>query len=324
MFASIKKGLVLLFGLLAIGILTFNSYGIDPTLRLVLDRVEKNSGTRVEFKSASGNLLTGSLSVNGVHVTRKVEGRNAFDLDVAHVTADVALLRLFDPEWQLDRLDLMGVKGDFSVFPRQGGEGSRLKGGNVFQTRAVYISQADLRFVNYRDDPEGVPLVVEVEKMEIAEYRSRWSLYDLLFHSSLEGKVDGQPFRFQREVKDGKQRVRWELAGLPLAKWGSAWAGAAAKAMVGDVDVVVDSHWPVEDPRTITMDWQVKARNQSWSSATFQGSMLRGNFEGAQSLEDAGLWEVVKEGMAQKVVGQAVDKAKSALDRFRQKLFGQR
>lgn len=323
MFQTIKKGLVLLLGLLAIAVLTFNSYGIDPTLRLILQRVEARSGTHIEFQSASGNLLTGSLSVNGVHISRKVEGRNAFDLDVAHVTADVALLRIFDPEWQLDRVDLLGVKGDFSVYPRKGGEGSKLQGGNVFQARTVFLSQADLRFVNFRDDPQGVPLVVEVTRAQIDEYRSRWSLYDLLFHTELEGTVDGEPFRFTRMQKDGKQWIQWKLASLPLAKWSSSWGGAAANT-VGKVDVQVDSSWPLEDPRTITQDWKLTATEQSWSSADFQGTLERGRFEGAQSLQDAGLWEVVAQGMAQKAVNKAVDKVKSKLDELRGRIFGTR
>jgi hypothetical protein len=320
MFQTIKKGLALLLGLIAITVLVFNSYGIEPTLKLILDRLESRSGTQVKFTSASGNLLTGSLSLNGLRITRKVEGRNSFDLEVAHLTADMAWLRLFDPEWQLDHVDLLGVKGDFAVYPRQGGEGSRLAGGNVFQARRVFISQADLRFTNFRDDPQGVPLKVGISRMEIDEYRSRWSLYDLLFHSTLEGKIDGEPFGFTRDVKEGKQEVHWKLAGLPMAKWGSAWAGGAAKAMVGRVDVTVDSAWPVEDPRTIHMSWKVEARDKGWTSSQFQGTMQRGQFEGAQSLADAGLWKVVGEGMADK----AVSKIQSKLGEFRDRFFGHR
>lgn len=314
MFDTIKKGLVLLLGLLAIGVLAFNSAGIEPTLRFVLGRIRDRTGTQVAFTSASGNLLTGRLAVNGVHITREVEGRNGFDWKVAHLEADVAILRLFDPEWQLDRLLMLGVEGSFSVMARQQG-GTTVQGGgdaldpsNVFVCREVIIRDAHLDFTNYRDDPGGVKLAVEVDEMRTEEYRSHWSLYDLLFSSTLQGKLDGEPFSFTREVKDGRQVVQWNLAGLPMTKWAHAWAGQAARMMVGQADVRIESSWPVADPRTIQMVFHVQGRDARWLDTEFSGEMLRGQFEGAQSLRDAGLWKVVEKGMADKALGGIKDR----------------
>jgi hypothetical protein len=314
MLDTIKKGLVLALGLLAIGVLGFNSAGIEPTLRFALGRVRARTGTQVEFTSATGNLLTGHLAVTGVSITRQVEGRNGFSLKVAHLDGDLSILRLFDPEWQLDRLQLLGVTGEFSVVPRKeaggttGGGGDALEGGKVFAAREVLIRDANLGFVNYRDDARGVKLTVTIDEMRIDEYRSHWSLYDLLFSSTLSGKIDGEPFSFAREAKDGNQTVRWNLAGLPLSKWAHTFAGATAQAMVGQADVTVDSTWPLADPRTIRMIFRVKGREARWLDAEFPAEMLRGQFEGAQSLEDAGLWKVVRQGMAEKAVGTVRDR----------------
>lgn len=305
MFATIKRGLVLLFGLLAIFVLAFNSFGVEPTLRMVLGRIQDRTGTQVRFASASGNLITGSLAVNGVTLERKVEGRNAFALEVSHLTADVSVLRLADPAWQLDRLHMLGVKGDFEVVERKEGGGA-IAGGRVFEAREVLVSNAELTFVNRRDVPEGVTTSVEVEKLEVAEYRSDWSLYDLLFRSTLAGKVDGQPFTFTRQQAEGKQLVTWHMQSLQLAKWSRGWATQGAFALAGAAEVTAVHSWPLENPYTIQQHWKIQSAQGK--SFEFDAEMKRGSFEGAQSLRDTGLGEVLAKGIGNQVVGGLRDR----------------
>ena len=300
MFSTIKRGLVLLFGLLAIFVLAFNSFGVEPTLRMVLGRIQERTGTQVRFASASGNLLTGSLAVNGVSMKREVEGRNAFSLDVSHLTADVAILRLADPVWQMDRLHLLGVKGDFQVVERKEGGGG-ISGGRVFEAREVLVSNAELTFVNRKDVPEGVTTQVEVEELKVEEYRSDWSLYDLLYRSTLAGKVDGQPFTFTREQADGTQKVTWHMEKLQLGKWSRGWASGVALAVAGAGEVKAVHSWPIENPYTIQQHWIVTT--ERGRSFEFDAEMKRGAFEGAQSIGDTGLGKVLGEGIGKSVAG---------------------
>lgn len=313
MFSTIKRGLVLLFGLLAILVLAFNSFGVEPTLRMILGRIQERTGTQVRFASASGNLITGRLSLNAVTLKREVEGRNAFQLDIASLTADLAMLRLADPTWQMDRLDLLGVKGDFQVVERKGGGGG-ISGGRVFEAREVLVSDAELTFVNRKDVPEGVTTTVEIEKLQVDEYRSHWSLYDLLYRSTLTGKVDGQPFTFTRALADGKQSVTWHLTSIPLGKWSRGWAGGGALALAGLAEVHAVHSWPAEEPYTIQQHWRIAAA--SGRTFEFDAQMKRGAFEGAQSLSDTGLGEVLAKGIGDKVVGGLSDRFQDLKNRI--------
>lgn len=300
MFSTIKRGLVLLFGLLAICVLVFNSFGIEPALRAILGNIQQRTGTQVSFASASGNLLTGRLSVNGVTLKREAEGRNAFQLEVASLTADLAILRLADPVWQLDRLDLLGVKGDFKIVERKEGAGA-IAGGRVYEARRVLVQNAELTFVNYKDVPEGISTQVQIEKLNVDEYRSDWSLYDLLYRSELSGTVDEHPFTFSREVAEGTQKVTWHLTRLDLAKWSRGWALRGALAVAGPAEVLAVHSWPVEQPYEIQQHWKIAST--SGKTFEFDAAMKRGAFEGAQSLSDTGLGEVLAKGIGSKVVG---------------------
>lgn len=315
MFSTIQRGLTLFLGLLAILVLGFNSYGVEPTLRHFLARLAARTGTHVEFLSADGNLLTGSCKVNGVQISREVAGRNRFHLDIPHVHADLAMLRLADPQWQFDALHLLGPKGDFEVVDRAAGAGAAVEGGRVFEAREVLIQDADLLFLNSLDDPGGSPKRVEVAEWRVDGYRSDWSLYDLLYRATAAGKIEGEPFTVTRSAADGHRLVTWKLAGLPTDTWAGGWAAGAA-AVAGVADVTVVNRWPEGAPREIAQAWTVAFRGGR--ELTFAGEMKRGDFEGAQSLDDAGLGEVVRRGLGAGAAGAVRDRVRS----LGRRLFG--
>jgi hypothetical protein len=251
--------------------------------------------------------------VNGVTLKREVEGRNAFQLEIASLTADLAVLRLADPVWQMDRLDLLGVKGEFQIVERKEGGGA-IAGGRVFETREVLVQNAELAFMNRRDVPEGITTQVEIEKLQVDEYRSDWSLYDLLYRSTLTGKVDGEPFTFTPALADGKQTVTWKLDRIDLSKWSRGWALRGALALAGPAQVTAVHSWPVEQPYTIQQHWKIAA--ESGRTFEFDAEMKRGAFEGAQSLSDTGLGEVLAKGIGKTVAGGLRDRFQGLKNRI--------
>ncbi len=293
MFSTIGRGLGLLMGLLAIFVLAFNTYGIEPALRQVLSQATQQTGAQVEFATASGNLLTGSVSLNEVQIKKEVEGQTAILLDVGHLTADLSLLRFFDPVWQFDHLHLSGVKGDFRVVSRQK-DRTPPPGKSLFASRKLVLKKGDIRFENVVQDSQGDSTRVEIEELVTTEYESKWSLYDLLFHSQVHGKVDGDDFVISSKTENGTQQVLWDLKSLPVSKWGKG-LGAMALNLAGSADVEVYNSWPLQDPRKISQKWKIAVRGGLTMS--FESEMARGDFEGAQSLRDAGIGEVVMKGV---------------------------
>lgn len=300
MFETAKKGLGAFLGLVAIFVLLFNSFAVEPALKMALSRIQSHSGTEVRFQSASGNLLSGWISLSGVQITREVEGRNAFDLTIGNLTADLALLRIFEPQWRFDTLQMTGVHGRFVTVDRAPKEGGELKGGNLFSIGSVSILQADLEHVNLRDGQE-VPTRAEVESLTIQEYRSRWSLYDLLFRSQMKGRLDGRDFELKAWEEEGMHHSHWDLNGLPTPKWGMGWAPPFFTMAGGVVDAKVECTWPLEDPRKIHQAWTMQAKGLHFQETNFEFDLERGGFEGAQSLKDAGFFEALREALIEEV-----------------------
>lgn len=345
MLQAIKIGLVLFLGLVALAVLGFNSFLVEPCLRFALGRVEARTGTAIGFEKATGNLVTGELAVTGVRLERKAEGRNQFELKVGNLSADVAMLRFFDPEWCFDSVHLTGLKGRFTVVARDKAATPLPEGRKVFNAERITVASAEIEHVNLRDG--GEPITVVLDSGRVDGYRSDWSLYDLLFRSTLEGKIDGQPFRIEGTDEGGKRKTLWDLRGLPVGKWKGAVSGPLGALRSGRIDCQVVSRWPLGDPRTIDQEWRLVVQDGTADPAAgggglsavatraavgwllsksrnvpleFPVQLTRDRFDGAESLADAGLLDAVSKAAGQKLVELSAGAGGSLLERARSRL----
>lgn len=322
MFAMIQRGVLGLLGLLALAVLAFNTFGIEPAVRLALSRVQDRTGTRATFGSARGNVLTGSLSIEDLHLVREVEGRNQFDLRSGHVTIDMSVLRAFEPSWRFDELSVVGTRGKFTTVARPPGKAGRLEAGSLFSVGTLRVQGVELEMTNLRDSETPITMEVEVKSLVTKEYRSAWSLYDILFRSTIDGLIDGRTFEVAGEDAEDARVVTWNLEAFPAGKWTPSLTGPLSLARSGRFDGKIVSRWPLHDPRTITQDYTIVfsevnadpqpganllqntmvpmimswfARQSGDNPIRFQIELERGRFEGAQSLADAGLYEAISE-----------------------------
>lgn len=384
----IRNGVLALAGLLALAVLVVNSFLIGPSLNVALSGIQERSGTEGRFDQADGNVLTGALRVNGLELKREVENRNAFQLRVGHATANLSVLRLNEPEWHLDSLHLAGVTGAFTVVSRPREARPVLAGGNVFLASQVTIDKADLDF-QIQDRHGQRQMKLEVDQLKVTDYRSRWSLFDILFRSRGGGKVEGQGWSLMRlaegealpgagaaegegsegeatdsEATDSQAaegapaspdtvRIVWQLDGVPAGLVSPSLQGPLSWITHGAMTATVVSSWPKNDPRTIHQVWDLRydglgARAPADVSAAeraanammlrflagnardlhlqFECDLPRDRFDGAESLDDAGLWPVVSEAAGKALGEQAMGSATRGLgslgDRVRS-IFGQ-
>ncbi len=323
MFQTIHKGLIAFLGLAAVTVLAANSYLLQPLAELAFGRVQKRSGTQIKADAITGNLATGRLALDGMSLARKVEGRNAFELKIGHAVADLSLLRIFEPEWRFDEIHLTGVGGRFEVFEKASAERPPQVGRGIFSVGSAFMRQCTLDIVNHPPSGEARTVRVLVDELRLEEYRSHWSLYDLLFRSKGTGKIQDAPFEVGFEEVEGEHRSTWKVTGLNAESFASRLRGPLGAMRGGKVDLSVVSRWPLGDARKITMTWKLVLQGatpgrddgsggsgvlRTWLAnrgkdlrLEFDCAVPRDRFDGAESLRDADLWGIVSDAAAEKI-----------------------
>ena len=193
-------------GLGALGVLASVVF-FEPILGSILQRAGDKAGISVAYEKAEGSFLTGRVQLSGLTMARSSDAGLAFDIAAREVEADVVLSSLIfgEPRLQLARVE--GVSG--FVTPPEPKEGPReKKARRAFRADLVQASDVSVE-VRPR---EGEAYDLAIDSAEVAPFRSRLALFDLLFRSTLEAQVADQPlFVSTRVISENGRETIWSF-----------------------------------------------------------------------------------------------------------------
>ncbi|MGH1402858.1 MAG: hypothetical protein ACRBDL_01295 [Alphaproteobacteria bacterium] len=363
-----------LFLTVLILLFSVNTFLFEPTVRFIVSKVEENTKMEVSFSSASGDILSGAVKFTSLHIQR--ENDEAFDFDIlAQSTSfDVDVYSLLSNSIVIENLIVEGVKGEAWDKAKQKEVGSQkpnnkfeagigdfkfgieLKDGNKIEDdvpprkleakKKFIISDLHINGVRldiYKNDKE--PLVLALDKIHSAPFRSQYAVFDTFFRSNIEGSLNNHKITIStKDVGDGRN-TKWHLDNFPVTLIKSYVHKAPFSWFErGSIDVLVEDKWQYGDNAEIEMDWRMQLKdvvvkapvdasviskalaspvvsyiNKRSGSADFRFSLVMNEkqFESTSSLDASGLWDAAINALSKKmsaVTGKKKEAVKTGVE----------
>ncbi len=335
--------------LLLAGLVTINQWFLGDVARALLERQRQRTGIAISATEIGGNLFSGHFHARGLVITRSGHGDSDLALTVRSLEVGVPVWRVLARTIAIDVLTVAGVRGSILIGipalaasppasdqapgaasatpaapehePPLPGHGAKRR----FEIASLDLSDVDL---TYGDRTRRQPLVlaVKVDALSAHPLRSRWAVFDLLFHANASGTIAGRPFRIATSGDDLGRTTEWKADGLPVALLASQIGGPFALLQDGSCDVAVHDRWRNSaEERLIVMEWSLvldhaTAALPEKSSPllaelakpaiayinragqrlllSFTAEIAEDRFDGSASWEAAGLWQVVGDACA--------------------------
>lgn len=238
--------------------LVINFFLFETTARIVLDQVKTRTGIEVAFDSAKGNIFTGTVQMTGVKLKREKHQKSLFDLQVEEMSLDMDMTALITFKAVMEELKVKGLKGTF----QRVGKVKRLKPRKPFIIKSFIMENIDVQFSDTTRGEKPVTAVVKVDKMQSAPFRSKMSIYDILFNSTAKGTLEeASSFTIEKKESPDAMRSRWTLFDLPLELIGEYVGGPLKLISEGSIFIEVENQRQTGEKPGIKMDWYLVIRD---------------------------------------------------------------
>jgi hypothetical protein len=102
-----------------------------------------------------------------------------------------------------------------------------------------------------RSRPTGIMRVpLQVTSLDVEDYRSRWSLFDVLFRSNARGTIYGRPFEIASDAASDAPHSVFTVSDLPLSLLGQRITVPLGGQVTGRVDANIRTQWQSRDEST--------------------------------------------------------------------------
>lgn len=239
--------LVSLCLLLLIGIglaYRFHPIFVSPVLRIGFIVLGYKSGVWISFKSARGNLLKKQFTLQQLKLEYKIT--NHLNITAESCQLEFHLSQLF---FDLSRVVSFKLKGLHLDYERHTLRKNH-KSLPPFVIQHIHIDQGTVIF---KDFVRKVPstLTLELNSYTCEGLESQWLIFDLVFHSTIEGEVENAPFSVEfLQSEDGQQTSFWNVASLPVH--------VVAPYVDGKLDFISESKMDLR----LKNDWNLNESNQ--------------------------------------------------------------
>lgn len=352
---------VSLLGVLMAAVLVINAWFIDDLLRWALARQETRTGVHVELDDIDANLLTGRCEVSGERVKRHNHPAGEINLSVRSAKVSLSLWSAWKRTVPIRSVSINGLRGRYNLgqlMEKTVGQSA----GTKHQLPADLASKPPRRFaiekleisdlsIEVTDHTAQKPLnlPITITRLTSSPFRSRWALFDILFRSNADGSLMGRPFNITTGGDASGRVTAWSVSDLPVEVLTTLIGGPFSLITEGRCDVRVVDKRQLTGDGFIDMDWQFILRdvhcevpagltgvrralavaavpvlnaNPKEVPLGFSLRIDRNRFEGARTLEAAGLLEAVdlaltqelaeKTGMAPEKIDQSQQRAGEA------------
>jgi hypothetical protein len=238
--------------------LVIHFFLFDTTARIVLDQVRTRTGIEVAFDSVKGNIFTGTVHMKGVKLKREKHQQSLFNLQADELSLDMDMAALITFKAKMEELKVTGLKGTF----RRVGKVKHLKPRKSFIIENFIMEDTDIQFSDTTRGEKPVTASVKIKKMHSAPFRSRLSIFDILFNSTCNGTLQGtSSFAIEKKESPEARESRWTLHDLPLELIGEYVGGPLKLISDGSVFMEVENRWQTGNKSPIQMDWHLVIRD---------------------------------------------------------------
>lgn len=226
------------------------AFWIDDMVRAAATRACKKSGIAFAAEKVEGNLFTGSFLLEDVRLSRSAHAQSTFDLSIGRVWLDVSVVALLTARVRFSHLHIDSVDGDYVRHQ---------------VTTAVPIRKQfdidDLRLrdaaLSLRDEtPKSTPVAaaVTVTDAVVSPLRSRYALFDILYHSQMSGTIDEGSFAIEQRRAPDETVTSWRMEDVDISKL-SPYLGKDLSIVSGKADWSMEQRWhPSNDAVPISVD----------------------------------------------------------------------
>lgn len=270
-----KKRLLLaavaVFVLLLAGLWAANRFYFEPVLRWGMGRLESRTGIAADFKTASGTFWTGEIQLSGVSLKRQNHPQSRFDVAVDEVAMNVSILDLLWQRIVLESLELDGVHGCWEKLAPAGA----IKKYRPFRIENFRLSDLRIAYADHVAGKGEPALNIAVDTMRSSVLEDHWLIVDLLFRSSISGRIEDVPFEVAtRGSSDASYDCLWKCDDMPLP----LFARLAGKPFdifeKGYLDIAVENAFVFKPESAVAMDWNVTLRD--FKARVPPGTSLKG------------------------------------------------
>jgi hypothetical protein len=251
-------GTRILFAVTLVAVLIVNQFCFGALVRWASADLPQRHGVTLQFAEADGNLFTGRAHLTQATVKRPQHASATFDVTIDDVEADIDVWQLLRREFELEQVTARGIRGTYT---RVGPKPEQLPR-HGYVIRQLQLDDVELLWGDATRPNGPFVMVIEIDQIETAPFRSTWAAFDVLFRSNGSGRIAGGPFTLAtREVPNGRE-TEWHAKDVPVTLAATYLGGPFRWITEGTIDVDVIDRWqlPDGDP-DIEMDWSLTFRN---------------------------------------------------------------
>ena len=246
----VRRILLVLLALGALTLLALQTVLFDPMVRWSAAR---KPDTRVEFRTASGNIFTGNIVLEDVTIERDDPARGSLDLKIARLEVDIGVLSALSSPVPIERMVAQGVRGSYT----RDLDLRKPKKHYLVEELEVRDVEIDIK-LEFRDRAQAFPLTIDTWRC--APYRTNKAWFDVLLRSHGTGKFAGRPVTIESSEEARERETRWRIDALPLATF-AKWIGGPLRLFTGgNVDIEIVDRWQRGAADRIHSSWSFSFR----------------------------------------------------------------
>ena len=360
-----------LFLIIIVSLFAVNTFLFEPTARFLISKIEDKTNIEISFSSVDGNVFSGELALVGLNAQRQGHEKLDFDISAQKVELNIDIFSLLSNPIAIEALAVDGVRGNITDKIKQKDVNSqgkfgvaigkfkfgvkdndsnqieadipfeKLKAKKAFVINDLAINDVELDV--YKNDKE--PLVLALNKIHSAPFRSKYAVFDTFFRSNIEGSLNNHKITISTEEMGDGRNTKWHLDNFPVSLINSYVHKAPFSWFEsGNIDVLVEDKWQYGDNAEIEMDWGMQLRGVAVKAPAdasvvskaiafpivnyinkhdddvdlrFSLVMNEKNFESTSSLDAAGLWDAAINALSKKmatVTGKKKEEIKQSVE----------
>jgi hypothetical protein len=233
------SGVMVLTSLVVLVVL--NSVAFDWFVRRALAAAESQNGIAAAFDEADGNLFVGKVHLHDARFVREGHAVSDFDLAVDDVRLDADVWKLLVGQIEFEAVAIDGVRGTFT----RNGERDPNMPQRQFTVERLTVKNLSLEVADRSRPPHEVSAPLAIDTLEIADFRSGWAAFDMLFRSTCQGLIDSQPFAIINQTTDAGElrETQWVARDVPVHLLSGYFAGPLSWLVDGQLDLDVTTRW---------------------------------------------------------------------------------
>lgn len=235
-----------------------SAFYLEPTANWIKNKIQTKHSLGIDFKYVTGSLLKGQYIIHDLHLVKRIENRQFFDIRIPTVKFTVSA-------WpfgarQFDKLAIEGLQAyiDVNVFDKLNKHSRPTYTDNY--SRQLVINKYSVRKSNLllrygvREKAHFV-----IEDLQGENYASEDPLFRILFGTTMHATLNGKAFITKHHSHEAANISDWSFEAIPafwlkdtLVKMPFNWFDR------GQVGLIATSHWNEGGTMRVQTRWVVR------------------------------------------------------------------